>query len=111
VAARRRWSACDIEGAIAGTWLEDSLESTVVIVWTVPTMLRSYQAVLQDSRLTWVAQAPDSTRGLPVVVLADTPAARRSSEEIRTLLAETRGALGRRSLDALARPGSSSATR
>ena len=64
-------------------------------------MLRSYKAILRDNHLTWVAQAPDSGKGLRVVVLADAPAAHHRPEEIRALLAETRGALGRRSAEAL----------
>lgn len=58
-------------------------------------MLNSYPAVLKDGQLSWIGEAPDSTKELRVVVLTEVAGAEHSRREVDRLLAETRGILPR----------------
>ena len=65
-------------------------------------MLKTYEALCEDDRLTWLAERPDGRRlRVLVTVLDDTNGTsdRPSRAEIRRILDETRGAWGNKTMD------------
>lgn len=83
-------------------WISWPKESAGIIK-EPPAMHRTYEAVCENNRLEWLHERPDGRRyRVLVTVLEEYPSTEqreRSSEEVRRVLAETRGAWGSKSAD------------